>query len=883
MNDDFEEDYDDEYEDYDEEESDLLEEIKDKYDEIKDKVDKYKNKKNGGNSSDSQQKAKEFDNQLKDKNMARSQNPSATTGTTTGSATGEAAATGGATTTGGTATAAGGTAAAGETAAAAGGTTAVAGETAATAGGAAAAGGAVAAQAAVPVVGWIALAVEAGIALLIAARKAKKKREEKLAENGIDIKGIKRLLKVSPILLPIAIIVLIIILLVQGETQDKVEFLNQAFKCFEGKNACTDFMNTKVRIDAIDKDLIKATDLQIAKFVVQYVKAENKYYGSNGSSFMSDIINDLNEVAKEGLVEDSGVSVIENIFNELVDNSIIGDTIYAWHLFKWMKVEKKVYQNIYWHKAYLDTASGYATLTELKEWYTVVKGEEPNIAFGDTVTKDAIAIDLNLFNAYLPTPLGVELDKCIEAARPYIPSWIEIYAVYVNTGSYDIANDVYSYYINKNSYKLEVTLYQLTTIKKIKKVENGSTKEYVVEKDGTTRSLTKQEFDNETAQGSSGFFAWLGDKLSDFISMAENELKKLIEEIAKLFGFNVTVTSEWVPIVTYGNAFNYKVSQDYSIVTEIDFEKVEKADQREKESSHNTISYTVEYQETVTKENGTTEVVTKQKEKNAKYYIKSTVFIDHEITTWTNKLQYVSTNTTVYTEKNRFLQIFMDIVREKDYKYTIDDVSIADEIIESFYGESYKVTGSSIDYSALPEGAFGWPVPSNKVVSALFGYTQWYGGDHLGIDIWAVDSSGNPTAGFNYVGRVDVVAAQSGTVIEVLDNACADGNAVSKNCGGTYGNHVIIQHENNYATMYAHLAKGTIAVSQGQTINAGTFLGKMGSSGNSTGTHLHYEIRFSGERIDPLAFYEVEPYMYGVPYESINRSGVTMANPYKVK
>ena len=141
---------------------------------------------------------------------------------------------------------------------------------------------------------------------------------------------------------------------------------------------------------------------------------------------------------------------------------------------------------------------------------------------------------------------------------------------------------------------------------------------------------------------------------------------------------------------------------------------------------------------------------------------------------------------------------------------------------------------------------------------------------------------GSPSADLSLAGTMDVVAAQAGKVVRASDLRCADGNRVSQECNGGYGNYVKIEHENNYATIYAHLSPGTIAVTVGQEVVAGQYLGKMGSSGNSSGTHLHYEIQFDGIRLDPLAFYDVEPYAYNVPYSDRNPSAITMANPYKV-
>ncbi|WP_309161378.1 M23 family metallopeptidase [Pelagibacterium sp. H642] len=97
---------------------------------------------------------------------------------------------------------------------------------------------------------------------------------------------------------------------------------------------------------------------------------------------------------------------------------------------------------------------------------------------------------------------------------------------------------------------------------------------------------------------------------------------------------------------------------------------------------------------------------------------------------------------------------------------------------------------------------------------------------HAGIDFRA--STGTP-----------VLAAASGTV------KFAGGN-------GGYGNMVEIDHGNGYATRYAHLSQ--IAVAIGQTVTGGQRIGLAGSTGRSTGPHLHFEVRRSGSAIDPTRF-----------------------------
>ena len=93
------------------------------------------------------------------------------------------------------------------------------------------------------------------------------------------------------------------------------------------------------------------------------------------------------------------------------------------------------------------------------------------------------------------------------------------------------------------------------------------------------------------------------------------------------------------------------------------------------------------------------------------------------------------------------------------------------------------------------------------------------------------------------------IAASYGTDIK----AVADGTIeyASYNSGG-YGNLVIIDHGNGIKTYYGHCSK--LCVSVGQKVNAGDVIAKVGSTGNSTGNHCHFEIRVNGSQIDPQKY-----------------------------
>ena len=92
--------------------------------------------------------------------------------------------------------------------------------------------------------------------------------------------------------------------------------------------------------------------------------------------------------------------------------------------------------------------------------------------------------------------------------------------------------------------------------------------------------------------------------------------------------------------------------------------------------------------------------------------------------------------------------------------------------------------------------------------------------------------------------------------------ATAGGKVVSAGWSGGYGNMVEIEHENELATRYGHLSM--ISVAEGQYVSPGTILGRVGSTGRSTGPHLHYEVRIDGEAVDPGRFLRASDKVAGV-------------------
>jgi len=127
-------------------------------------------------------------------------------------------------------------------------------------------------------------------------------------------------------------------------------------------------------------------------------------------------------------------------------------------------------------------------------------------------------------------------------------------------------------------------------------------------------------------------------------------------------------------------------------------------------------------------------------------------------------------------------------------------------------------------------GKLGWPCPSSSRITSQYGYRILFGvrDFHTGIDIGA-------TMGSN------IVAAESGTVI-----------LAAYGWNGGYGNYIIINHGNGVTTRYAHAS--ALYVSAGQSVAKGQVIAAVGTTGNSTGPHLHFEVRINGAHQNPLNY-----------------------------
>ena len=132
------------------------------------------------------------------------------------------------------------------------------------------------------------------------------------------------------------------------------------------------------------------------------------------------------------------------------------------------------------------------------------------------------------------------------------------------------------------------------------------------------------------------------------------------------------------------------------------------------------------------------------------------------------------------------------------------------------------VSGNFVQGSGAASGNFRNPLPGAYVSCGWYGYSG-----HRAVDL----------------------CLRGGTLNAAI--YAADGGTVEySGWSGGYGNLIRIRHSNGYVTCYAHLNSRYVAV--GDKVSKGQMIGRAGSTGNSTGPHLHFEIRYNGTPVNPL-------------------------------
>ena len=162
--------------------------------------------------------------------------------------------------------------------------------------------------------------------------------------------------------------------------------------------------------------------------------------------------------------------------------------------------------------------------------------------------------------------------------------------------------------------------------------------------------------------------------------------------------------------------------------------------------------------------------------------------------------------------------------------YYAAEIQAQEELIAAIKRAEAEKAAAGLANNPYTGGAFVWPCPSSTRVTSDYGTrispTSGASSNHKGIDIGAA-------------GGADIVAAADGTVKAATYSSAA-------------GNYVMIDHGGGLYTVYMHAS--SLCVSQGQTVSAGQVIAKVGSTGISTGNHLHFGVSLNGSYVNPWSY-----------------------------
>jgi len=160
----------------------------------------------------------------------------------------------------------------------------------------------------------------------------------------------------------------------------------------------------------------------------------------------------------------------------------------------------------------------------------------------------------------------------------------------------------------------------------------------------------------------------------------------------------------------------------------------------------------------------------------------------------------------------------------EEYNFTQDQRDILDELLSDELRPYLLALCGGVG-GVVGDGTLQWPLPGHTYISCHFGEVDAFGNaGHRGTDIPAPE--GTP-----------ILAVHSGTVLVSGWN-------------DSYGNQVLLDNGAGLSTRYAHMT--ATAVTAGETVTAGQVIGYVGSTGDSTGNHLHFEMMQGGIRVNPL-------------------------------
>ena len=197
--------------------------------------------------------------------------------------------------------------------------------------------------------------------------------------------------------------------------------------------------------------------------------------------------------------------------------------------------------------------------------------------------------------------------------------------------------------------------------------------------------------------------------------------------------------------------------------------------------------------------------------------------------------QLAAQYTEEYNDYTAYIANLEDLKAQYAYEQKVsrEEIEAYEKQIDEIIRQAQLAASNTVVYD---QGEWIWPLdPKFTLITTYFGFDPWRNGNHGAIDV-----------GNGGINGANIYAMKGGEVIVAKTTYVQ---------GYDYGMYVVIDHGDGYQSLYAHCS--ALYVSVGQMVNKGDTIAAVGSTGFSTGPHLHFEIRKDGTRVDPLQYVNV--------------------------
>ncbi|MGI6684638.1 MAG: M23 family metallopeptidase [Bacillota bacterium] len=210
-----------------------------------------------------------------------------------------------------------------------------------------------------------------------------------------------------------------------------------------------------------------------------------------------------------------------------------------------------------------------------------------------------------------------------------------------------------------------------------------------------------------------------------------------------------------------------------------------------------------------------------------------------EIDHWIETVKHTDSDGGTWYERVLHIVIAQRTAEEQAeiYRFNDDQREVLDELLSGEYDQYFIALITGLRHlgdgtEVIAEDLYIWPSAASDYVTSFFGTRL-----HPILGVYKTHSG------------IDIGAGYGTAVLAAADGAVA---TAAYDAGG-YGNYIIIDHGNGNMTLYAHMSQMSVGV--GQTVKQGQTIGFVGSTGMSTGPHLHFEVYVGGTRVDPLLYF----------------------------